>query len=218
MKQMQPAGNKHTRADIKWIRLQEICRSTAGCGLTVELHASTDIPANTRAEVLKEGHRVDIVLNMLYNKTLDDVIDSLAHEMTHIVPGVGDEGHGTEFSRKWNEVRKMITQEYQMRDEQFLVTEAERLAKRYHSGQKDRRGQPYIRHVRRVAAAVPKIEEKTIAWLHDILEDTAMKEGELGQKFPAEIVEAVSAITRRKKEGEEYEKYIRRLARNPLAV
>jgi hypothetical protein len=102
---------------IKWIRLQEICRDTVGRGLTIELHASTDIPGNTRAAVLKEGHRVDIALNMLYNKTLDDVIESLAHEMTHIVLGIGDEGHGPKFNHKWDEVRKMIRREYRSRDE-----------------------------------------------------------------------------------------------------
>jgi hypothetical protein len=51
-------------------------------------------------------------MNLLYNKNLEDVIDSLAHEMAHIVLGVGDEGHGPIFNRKWEILRKKINQMY----------------------------------------------------------------------------------------------------------
>jgi len=52
----------------------------------------------------------DILLNLLYNKNLDDVIDSLAHEMAHIV--LGDDGHGPEFDLHWTKLRRSIIREY----------------------------------------------------------------------------------------------------------
>jgi hypothetical protein len=211
MKQMQLAGNKHTRADIKWIRLQEICRSTAGCGLTVELHASTDIPANTRAEVLKEGHRVDIVLNMLYNKTLDDVIDSLAHEMAHVV--LADEGHGRRFHQKWVELRKSLTREYRALG---LLAKARSLAAVHLADLEDKAGEPKLGHAERVAKKLSLTIEKTVAYLHDLLEDSGYTAEQLKRDFPLKIVAAVLAMTREDK-AEPYMSYIRRLALNSLA-
>ena len=50
---------------------------------------------------------------------------------------------------------------------------AERIAREAHAGQVDKQGQPYILHVERVAAAVSE-PAKAAAWLHDVLEDTAV--------------------------------------------
>lgn len=105
---MEPMHSQH--ADIKWIRLQEICLGMAGPGITLHVHGSTDVPPNLRAAVSREGLRVDILLNLLYNKNLEDVIDSLAHEMAHIV--LGEDGHGPEFDRQWTKLRRSITREY----------------------------------------------------------------------------------------------------------
>lgn len=99
------------RAEIKWIRLQEICWELAGRKKIIHVHGSTEAPPDLRAGVTMEGDRVDILMNLLYNKCLEDVIDSLAHEMAHIV--IDDEGHGPEFERAWAEVRKKITSEYE---------------------------------------------------------------------------------------------------------
>ena len=48
------------------------------------------------------------------------------------------------------------------------------LAANYHAGQTDRGGTPYILHLLAVMMAVDGIEAKTIAVLHDILEDTPL--------------------------------------------
>ncbi len=98
------------QSDIKWIRLQEICLGLAGPGITLHVHGSTDVPPNLQAAVSREDQRVDILLNLLYNKNLEDIIDNLAHEMAHIV--LGDEGHGPEFDRQWTKLRRSITREY----------------------------------------------------------------------------------------------------------
>lgn len=102
-----------TLADIRWIRLQEICLDIAGPGVSLHVHGSTDVPPNLQAAVSREDQRVDILLNLLYNKTLEDVIDNLAHEMAHIV--LGDEGHGVKFDREWARLRASITREYHKR-------------------------------------------------------------------------------------------------------
>ncbi len=111
---------RRSRSDIKWIRLQEICIALADYTKTVHVHGSTDLPINLRAAVSQEGPRIDIIMNLLYNKNLDEVIESLAHEMAHILLGVGDEGHGQEFNRKWAELQKKIIREYRKRDKGHL--------------------------------------------------------------------------------------------------
>ena len=61
------------------------------------------------------------------------------------------------------------------------------------------------------------VEAKTVAYLHDVLEDTATTEDDLKKEgFPAEIIEAVNALT--KGENETYEDFIKRVGKNPLAA
>lgn len=50
---------------------------------------------------------------------------------------------------------------------------AEQIARLAHADQLDRQGQPYIDHPARVAAAFPHGQCQDVAWLHDVLEDTA---------------------------------------------
>ena len=49
---------------------------------------------------------------------------------------------------------------------------AEALARAAHATQVDLSGEPYTNHLARVAARVTSDDEKAVAWLHDILEDT----------------------------------------------
>ena len=55
---------------------------------------------------------------------------------------------------------------------------ARALAETLHHGQRDAGGAPLIDHVRRVAAAVPP-EARVVAWLHELLEHTAISEAAL---------------------------------------
>jgi (p)ppGpp synthase/HD superfamily hydrolase len=59
-----------------------------------------------------------------------------------------------------------------MADADDLVVRAERFATRWHAGQTDKLGAPYISHPRRVAARLTVPEQQVVAWLHDVLEDT----------------------------------------------
>lgn len=95
--------------------------------------------------------------------------------------------------------------------------EAETLARTRHAGQTDRAGKLYIHHLETVAASLPNEELQTIAWLHDILEDTDMSADELRSSgFAEPIVRAVEDLTR--EDEEDYMAYIERLSGNPLAV
>lgn len=91
------------------------------------------------------------------------------------------------------------------------------VAAKAHMGQLDKGGQPYILHPVRVMLQCKTIEEKTVALLHDVLEDTPVTVADLRQAgFPEEVVDAVVCLT--KGEQEDYMAYIERVCNNPLAM
>ncbi len=93
---------------------------------------------------------------------------------------------------------------------------AKAIAHREHSRQADKAGQPYIGHVSRVAAHVAGDQDaETVAWLHDVVEDTSVDLADLGAEFAPHIVAAVDAITRRT--GEAPADYYQRVRGNDLA-
>jgi (p)ppGpp synthase/HD superfamily hydrolase len=90
------------------------------------------------------------------------------------------------------------------------------LARKFHDGQTDQAGRPYMGHINRVVESVDGSDEKLAAALHDLLEDTPVTaEDLLARGCPARVVAAVEALTRR--EGEDYEEFVSRAARNPIA-
>lgn len=96
------------------------------------------------------------------------------------------------------------------------IEDAVALAVASHSGQTDKYNQPYILHVLGVAGRVRSLEEKTVAFLHDVVEDTDITCADLLERgFSERIVEAVDCLTRRK--GESYDAFVLRIAPNPLA-
>ena len=103
-----------------------------------------------------------------------------------------------------------------------LVDRAQAIATTAHAGQTDKTGAAYIDHPARVAVRVcqyapPGQTEaaQVVAWLHDVVEDTAVSLEELEAQFPAPITAAVDAVTKRA--GEEPEAYYRRVVGNELA-
>ncbi|PIE44948.1 MAG: guanosine-3',5'-bis(diphosphate) 3'-pyrophosphohydrolase [Gammaproteobacteria bacterium] len=71
------------------------------------------------------------------------------------------------------------------------------LAAKHHAGQLDKSGQPYILHPLAVMAKVDGLTAKTVAVLHDIIEDTEITADDLRRKgFSDEIVNAVIALTK----------------------
>lgn len=93
---------------------------------------------------------------------------------------------------------------------------AKAIAHRHHAGKADKAGRPYIGHVSRVAERVSGDHDaETVAWLHDVVEDTSVELSDLGAEFAPHIVEAVDAITRRV--GETPAEYYQRVRGNDLA-
>ena len=96
-----------------------------------------------------------------------------------------------------------------------LYDKALQIAVRAHKGQKDKAGHDYILHPIRVSERCDDPRAKIVALLHDTIEDTDVTADYLREEgFTEEIVEAVLAVTRR--EGEEYDDYVRRAAQNEL--
>ena len=89
------------------------------------------------------------------------------------------------------------------------------LATKAHFGQKDKAGKDYILHPITVASFMDTDEEKAVAYLHDVVEDTSVSIEDLSKKFSSTIVEAVDAITKR--ENEKYEEYLKRVSTNKIA-
>ncbi|MGH3725002.1 MAG: HD domain-containing protein [Mycobacterium sp.] len=100
-----------------------------------------------------------------------------------------------------------------------IVGRAQQLAEQTHAGQTDKAGEPYIGHVRRVAASVQPQESTyiTTALLHDVVEDSGVTLDDLvEQGFPIEVVTAVGLLTRQKQVPAE--DYYRRICSNPIAL
>ena len=87
------------------------------------------------------------------------------------------------------------------------------IATEAHVGQYDLAGAPYIEHPKHVASVVETEDEKVVALLHDVLEDTSVTEDELRCMFPALVVDAVVLLTK----GESLGDYIEKIKSNPLA-
>jgi len=103
------------------------------------------------------------------------------------------------------------------RTKKLYLDRAIELAKQHHEGQTDKAGNPYIEHPLRVMNQVESEEEKIVAVLHDIVEDTDISLDDLrNEGFSKEVVSAVECLT--KQDGENYDSYIERISFNPLAV
>lgn len=89
------------------------------------------------------------------------------------------------------------------------------IAQKAHSGQVDKAGKDYILHPTTVASYMDTDVEKTIAYLHDVLEDTGVTVDALRNIFPNEIVDTLITLTHRKDES--YFEYIQRVSKSKLA-
>jgi (p)ppGpp synthase/HD superfamily hydrolase len=97
-----------------------------------------------------------------------------------------------------------------------LLEKAIAIAVEAHRGQRDRYGAPYILHPMRVMSRMRTNTERVVAILHDVVEDTDWTFTQLKEEgFPEEVIEALDHVT--KQEGESYEDFVKRTARNALA-
>ena len=98
------------------------------------------------------------------------------------------------------------------------LDKARQLAKEAHAGQVDRGGHSYEVHLATVASWCQTPLEQTVAWLHDILEDTAVDEAALREAgFSEEVITAVVLLTKHYSDDFVYREYLERIRENPLA-
>jgi len=91
------------------------------------------------------------------------------------------------------------------------------LAVNYHLGYTDRFGQPYIYHPLRIMMQMNTDEERIVALLHDLVEDTPVTLEDLEKEgFSKRIVTAVDLLTRYP--NQTYEEYIQRMKASKLAM
>ena len=86
-----------------------------------------------------------------------------------------------------------------------------------HAGQRDKAGQPYILHPLRMMLKLETEQERMVALLHDVLEDTAVTLEELKEAgFSVDVLKAVQTLTRRPDESRM--EVAQRAAENPLTL
>ena len=104
-----------------------------------------------------------------------------------------------------------------MKFDSVQVQRAYELAAKAHAGQVDKAGRDYILHPLTVASFVETDDEKTVALLHDVAEDTPVTLQDLRDAgFSEAVVHAVDCVTKR--DGEPLENYLHRVKSNPLAT
>lgn len=105
---------------------------------------------------------------------------------------------------------------YKQKDYEQLYHLAFKIAIEAHKGQVDKAGVDYIEHPKAVAELLEAKEEKIVALLHDVVEDTKVTFHDLEQYwFPNNIITALKLLTKPKKI--DYMEYIKKIKENPLA-
>ena len=90
------------------------------------------------------------------------------------------------------------------------------ISKKAHAGQVDKAGVDYIQHPLYVASQVETEQEKAVALLHDVIEDSNITAVDLlASGLPNEVVTAVQILT--KKKGQSYQEYLEKVKTNDLA-
>ncbi len=80
-----------------------------------------------------------------------------------------------------------------------LLTLAIKVATEAHEGQLDKGGNPYILHPQTVAASLDSTENKIVAYLHDVIEDTSVTLEDLEKLgFTYRIVNSIRILTKSK--------------------
>ncbi len=100
-----------------------------------------------------------------------------------------------------------------------MLEKALEIAKTAFANKSDKAGKPYIEHLERVLKGVENESEeiKTVAILHDLLEDCPeWNEEMLLEIFPKSVVQAIVCITHKTEQS--YNDYISQIMENPWAT
>lgn len=92
------------------------------------------------------------------------------------------------------------------------------IAAEAHKGQVDKAGNEYIGHPLRVMEMGKTLEEKIVGVLHDVVEDTDWTFERLeAEGFAPEVIAALRCVTKTS-DNENYDDFIERVKKNPLAT
>lgn len=92
------------------------------------------------------------------------------------------------------------------------------IATEAHKGQYDKAGNDYIGHPLRVMDMGRTEKEKIVGVLHDVVEDTEWTFAQLAAEgFAQEVIDALQCVTKLS-ENENYDDFIERVKKNPLAT
>jgi hypothetical protein len=93
---------------IRWKRLVRICKDiTHKTNINISL---TTIQTAIRAGVVFNSNNVDIVINGSLCKSEGDIIEAIAHEITHVVDN--NYTHDNTFNQRMDEIRNRIIEAY----------------------------------------------------------------------------------------------------------
>ena len=92
------------------------------------------------------------------------------------------------------------------------------IAQEAHKGVKDRGGHDYINHPIRVMHAMSNDQEKIVAILHDVVEDSDWTFDRLKEEgFEDSVIQSLRCVTKYSEE-EDYQEFIKRAATNKIAT
>lgn len=98
------------------------------------------------------------------------------------------------------------------------LEEAIQLAVEAHEGDTDTAGATYIRHPLRLMEQMDTEQERIVAVLHDVVEDSEKDLEEIEEKLGGDVRDAVDALTKDQDDDVDYlDEYIPEIASNPLA-
>lgn len=100
------------------------------------------------------------------------------------------------------------------------INDAISLASEQHRNQTDKIGEPYIYHPLRVMLRLKTEEERIVGVLHDLMEDCAVDTAMLLKLgFTKEVVTALTFLTKKPEEENNYHAFIERIRKGPtLAI
>lgn len=98
------------------------------------------------------------------------------------------------------------------------IEEAIQIAISAHKGQVDKAGQPYILHPLRVMMRMDTEDDRVVAVLHDVLEDSDWTPSKLEEAGVSQDILAALEHLTRAKDNESYDQFITRVMKNPTAM
>lgn len=160
-------------------------------------------------EILKKGVTADEINNLSFE-------DANSLRLIVLNELQEDEGMSNEFEFLClleKALRKRIEQHLRANP---LLAKAMEIVYRAHEGQEDLAGKPYFLHPLSVMLMMDTMEEKIVAVLHDVVEDSGITIEDLREEgFSEKILEAIGLLTR-DKEKMSYDQYIALIKGNDL--